>query len=176
MALTAYSEDIQAADDEYASVERSRPSLKGYTKSNRPRSGTVGYEITGGGSAIRMAENTGYARNVTAGEIIRITSKRPYKSVHDLNVWGWLTRHRWPQLAVMALEILTIVPMSDEPERQFRDAGMITNHRSRLRSDVQYHCDIVLGLEPLILRLPDACQVFDLGSESDMNCRENSIS
>lgn len=82
-----------------------------------------------------MAKNIGYARNVTAGEIIRTTSKRPYKSVHDLNAWGWLTRHRWPQLAVMALDILTTVPMSDEPERQFRDAGMITNHRSRLRRD-----------------------------------------
>ena len=36
----------------------------------------------------------------------------------------------------MALDILTVVPMSDGPESQFRDAGMmITNRRSRLRSD-----------------------------------------
>jgi hypothetical protein len=82
-----------------------------------------------------MAKNIGHVRNITAGEIIRITSKRPYESVHDLNAWGWLTRQRWPQLAVMALDVLTIVPMGDEPERQFRDAGMITSLRSRPRSE-----------------------------------------
>lgn len=45
-------------------------------------------------------------------------------------------RRRWPQLAMMALDILTIAPMSDEPERQFSDTGMmVTNRRNRLRSD-----------------------------------------
>jgi len=45
-------------------------------------------------------------------------------------------RHPWPQLAVMALNILTVVPTSDGPEKQFRDAGMmITNRRNRFRSD-----------------------------------------
>lgn len=45
-------------------------------------------------------------------------------------------RRRWPQLAVMALDILTVAPMSDEPESQFSDAGMMnTNRRNRLKSD-----------------------------------------
>ena len=36
----------------------------------------------------------------------------------------------------MALDILTVAPMSDEPERQFSDTGvMVTNRRNRLRSD-----------------------------------------
>ena len=37
---------------------------------------------------------------------------------------------------MMALDILTVAPMSDEPERQFSDTGMmVTNRRNRLRSD-----------------------------------------
>lgn len=35
----------------------------------------------------------------------------------------------------MALDVLTIVPMGDELERQFRDAGMITSLRIRPRSE-----------------------------------------
>ena len=64
------------------------------------------------------------------------TSQRSDKSVHDPYAWWWSTRHRWPQLAMMALDILTVAPMSDEPERQFSDTGvMVTNRRNRLRSD-----------------------------------------
>lgn len=45
-------------------------------------------------------------------------------------------RRRWPQIAMIALDILTIAPMSDEPERQFSDTGMmVTNRRNRLKSD-----------------------------------------
>lgn len=36
----------------------------------------------------------------------------------------------------MALDILTVAPISDKPEKQFSDTGMIvTNRRIRLRSD-----------------------------------------
>jgi hypothetical protein len=64
------------------------------------------------------------------------TSQRSDKSDHDPDAWWWSMRHRWPQLAMMALDILTVAPMSDEPERQFSDTGMIvTNQRNRLRSD-----------------------------------------
>ena len=64
------------------------------------------------------------------------TSQRSDKSVHEPYAWWWSTRHRWPQLAMMALDILTVAPMSDEPERQFSDTGMmVTNRRNRLRSD-----------------------------------------
>lgn len=63
-------------------------------------------------------------------------SRRSDKSLHDPYAWWWSTRHRWSQLAVMALDILTVRPMSDEPERQFSDTGiMVTNRRNRLRSD-----------------------------------------
>jgi hypothetical protein len=64
------------------------------------------------------------------------TSQRSDKSVHDPDAWWWSMRHRWPQLAVMAFDILTVAPMSDEPERQFSDTNMmVTNQRNRLRSD-----------------------------------------
>jgi hypothetical protein len=46
-------------------------------------------------------------------------------------------RHCWAQLAMMALDIPPVVSVSDESERQCRDAGrMITNRRSRLRNDI----------------------------------------
>lgn len=64
------------------------------------------------------------------------TSQRSDKSIHDPYAWWWSARHRWPQLAMMAADILTVAPMSDEPERQFSDTGMmVTNRRNRLRSD-----------------------------------------
>lgn len=64
------------------------------------------------------------------------TFQRSNKSVKDPYAWRWPMRRRWPQLAMMALDILTIAPMSEKPERQSSDTCMmITNRRNRLKSD-----------------------------------------
>lgn len=65
------------------------------------------------------------------------TSQRLDKPVKDPYTWWWSTRQRRPQLAVRALDILTIGAMSDEPEKLFSDTGMrVTHRRNRLRSDI----------------------------------------
>lgn len=51
------------------------------------------------------------------------TSQRSDKSVHDPYAWWWSTRQRRPQFAMMALDILTVAPTSDEPAPHFSDTG-----------------------------------------------------
>lgn len=73
--LTADTDNTQAADDEHASVEWSRPSVKDYSTpgSKHLRSETGGYGTAGGLATTRMARycnNNGYAGNVSAGKII----------------------------------------------------------------------------------------------------------
>lgn len=42
---------------------------------------------------------------------------------------------RWPRLTAMAMDILSIPPMSDEPERKFSEAGDVTQPRRRRIKD-----------------------------------------
>lgn len=64
------------------------------------------------------------------------TSLQSDHDIKDPYQWWWSRRHRWPQLTRMALDILTVPPMSDEPERTFSDTGcMVTDRRNRLQED-----------------------------------------
>lgn len=69
------------------------------------------------------------------------TSLKPDYHVEDVYQWWWNKRHEWPQLAAMALDVLTTPPMSDEPERQFSSTGlMITDRRNRLKKETINVC------------------------------------
>jgi hypothetical protein len=50
----------------------------------------------------------------------------------------WVEKRRvWPRLAKMALDILSVPPMSDEPERIFSLSGLITvANRGKLKTDI----------------------------------------
>lgn len=57
-------------------------------------------------------------------------------TITDPYAYWWTKRFRWPQLTVLALDILTVAPMSDEPERKFSDTGlMVTDRRNCLLGD-----------------------------------------
>jgi hypothetical protein len=56
---------------------------------------------------------------------------RPIVPVDNPITW-WISQlSRWPRLTAMALDVLTIPPMSDEPERKFSEAGNVVQPRRR---------------------------------------------
>lgn len=51
-----------------------------------------------------------------------------------LITWWWGKRNEWPALSMIAIDILSIPPMSDEPERTFSETGcIVTKQRNRLK-------------------------------------------
>jgi len=58
------------------------------------------------------------------------------KVTNPIQYWH-SNRHRWPRLALMAIDLFGIPAMSSEPERVFSDLGdVITPKRNRLHADI----------------------------------------
>jgi len=85
-------------------------------------------------------------------------------------------RARWPQLSKMAIDILSVVPMSDAPERAFSEAKiLITDRRNRLKSEIieAHECCSswdragVIKIGTYIGAVPQIDEEVDEGSDED---------
>ncbi|KAI4265269.1 MAG: hypothetical protein LQ337_008997 [Flavoplaca oasis] len=60
-----------------------------------------------------------------------LAEPRAAAAVDDPITWWTSQLSRWPRLTAMALDVLSIPPMSDEPERKFSEAGDVVQPRRR---------------------------------------------
>ena len=101
--------------------------------------------------------------------------ENPIQYWHDL-------RHKYPRLSRMALDFLTIQPMSAECERLFSAAGlMVTSQRSRLQAHIIGICqvlrswlraDIIDELDPMLVFMANE-DISTLGD--DVNVLETAV-
>jgi hypothetical protein len=101
--------------------------------------------------------------------------ENPIQYWHDL-------RHKYPRLSRMALDFLTIQPMSAECERLFSAAGLtVTSQRSRLQAHIIGICqvlrswlraDIIDELDPMLVFMANE-DISTLGD--DVNVLETAV-
>ena len=93
-------------------------------------------EVQGGGRIYndwQSDEDEGGTTNGTNLDELNqyLDEPKPRTPVDNAFAW-WIEQiRRWPRLSAMALGVLTIPPMSDEPERKFSEAGDVVSHRRR---------------------------------------------
>jgi len=88
---------------------------------------------------IMMALRTTTIRPSTSDKYTDYNTEESYSPGKKGALWWWCQdtqRQRWPKLSCMAIDILSIPPMSDEPERVFSGARCtVTWDRGRLEAE-----------------------------------------
>jgi hypothetical protein len=84
-----------------------------------------------------MKANEAVTSQIVTDEFDRYCKQERVETDAPIEWWQATGYQRYPRLAQMAIDILSIPPMSDEPERVFSRLGkMITKRRNRLYQDI----------------------------------------